>query len=301
MKITRVSFTLFFLVLTTFGISSCDNQSETELLQEKLIGDWTSLDSCKNHASDFGYSQLLLSFEKANFRTKITGEENFVIVDKKSIYIKSTDRNGHPDWHYYKIVFLGKRFLKIKPKDQITKKHIGSQIDRPYNGETITLRKCRKRNAVLPKKIVLYASTCCGSCPSFLLEINKNRSIRYLGMGFSKKGSFTKKISKTAYRHLLNRIQQMPINRLKKEYVGCVADAQVSYINIFYGNHHVSYKLDLCEYTPPELKFMLDELMHIGTDTTGMIKARKEFHFSDFDVKNFHPISLKELPRFAPY
>ena len=86
-------------------------------------------------------------------------------------------------------------------------------------------------------KVSMHRTACFGKCPTYSLEINKNGSVIYTSVRFTKfDGVYTKKFSIYKVKNIFLQINLLKLDTCKNEYEQIIADLPGLNFNIDYTN-----------------------------------------------------------------
>lgn len=86
-------------------------------------------------------------------------------------------------------------------------------------------------------KVSMYRTACFGKCPTYSLVINKNGSVTYTSIRFTKfEGTYTKKFSIDKVKNIFLQINLLKLDTCQNEYEQIIADLPGLNFNIDYTN-----------------------------------------------------------------
>jgi hypothetical protein len=86
-------------------------------------------------------------------------------------------------------------------------------------------------------KVSMHRTACFGKCPTYSLEINKNGSVTYTSIRFTKfEGIYTKKFSIDKVKNIFLQINLLKLDTCQNEYEQIIADLPGLNFNIDYTN-----------------------------------------------------------------
>jgi len=86
-------------------------------------------------------------------------------------------------------------------------------------------------------KVNMHRTACFGKCPTYSLEINKNGSVTYTSIRFTKfEGIYTKKFSIDKVKNIFLQINLLKLDTCQNEYEQIIADLPGLNFNIDYTN-----------------------------------------------------------------
>lgn len=87
------------------------------------------------------------------------------------------------------------------------------------------------------QKVSMHRTACFGKCPTYSLEINKNGSVTYTSIRFTKfEGIYTKKFSIDKVKNIFLQINLLKLDTCQNEYEQIIADLPGLNFNIDYTN-----------------------------------------------------------------
>jgi len=123
------------------------------------------------------------------------------------------------------------------------------QIDTLIYKYDAFIEKSKKAASYVIDSIIVENSSCLGSCPSFTLAINKDRSAFYNAAFYNPvDGKFTAKIGKANYINILNLINYINIKNLKDNYAVPWTDDQTATLRIKFKDGSVKQIRDYGEF-----------------------------------------------------
>jgi hypothetical protein len=86
-------------------------------------------------------------------------------------------------------------------------------------------------------KVSMHRTACFGKCPTYSLEINKNGSVTYTSIRFTKfEGIYTKKFSIDKVKNIFLQVNLLKLDTCQNEYEQIIADLPGLNFNIDYTN-----------------------------------------------------------------
>lgn len=255
---------LISILLLTLIVSSCIDKSDHHSYEE-IQGEWILLNKNDKKLQH----QLYVSFKDSicNYITSPSNSSYYSISnDTLTINQRTFSENKE-------ILELRKTFLF-----QIEELNQSELILSPLNNGSADLfnsiyfdnlgrigfRRLERQNNSEFMRIGLYSTYCFGRCPSMYLEIDKNGSILFNGIGHTEKiGYYSGKLDLTQIKNLRNWINSVDLSKLKKNYAASYTDAQTTTIIIETSNGVFKTLVYGYDEEPIELRILINELMRI--------------------------------------
>jgi hypothetical protein len=259
MKLPLKIITAGILIISSFLLStSCKNEhlEKDKATYTLLQGDWITdykpngMDLFHGHSTVFSFEDSLCSTENPFF------EFNRFKIRENIVHIWSYGVHRKIIYHQYKILALNKKWLRIVSADSLKK---GSKHD------TLVLRKLQQENTILPDKISFFSSPCFGTCPSFCMEVDRSKNVRFYGRHHvdameGRKG----KLSEKQYNMLVRLIRQLPIRTMKNHYDCHWTDDQTCCISIRHNGKWDEYYVYGYDKEPIELRILLNRFFFLS-------------------------------------
>ncbi len=273
---------------------SCNASRDKEFLIN-IQGDWIS---CQDFV-DYQQRRLFLSIIDTNCTFLYDWNYNCTFrIEDEILTIKEIEPvKSLVSIYQFRILQLTNDTLKIAAANKGTK-------DRLIN-DSILFTRAIPKNRIKPKLISFFTSDCYGSCPSFFIEIDSSKSVKFYGNNeFNKyKGGCRGNISNTDYIKLINKVHYLDLLNIDSSYKAGWNDSQYCLIVIDYEDKSLETSVYGNDKEPVELRMLFGEIFKISerlelvNDTTVDFST---FSHNSIFLK-FYPLPPGPLPEKAKF
>lgn len=265
---------------------SCNTSRDKEYLIN-IQGDWISDQDCV----DYHKRKLFLSTQDSNCTYLYAWNYNCTFrIQDEILTIKEIEPvKSMVSIYQFRILQLTNDTLKIAAANKGTKDRLNiNEID-----DSILFTRAIHKNRARLKLISFFTSDCYGPCPSFSIEIDSSKSVKFYGNNeFNKfRGGCRGKISYTDYAKLINNIHYLDLANIDSSYKAPVTDNQYCLIVIDYEDKRFASSVYGFDKEPIELRMLFGEIFKIAekldlvNDTT-----------VDFSTFKHNPVFLQFYP-----
>jgi hypothetical protein len=273
---------LFLIFIQLF---SCSQKKETDIYH-MIQGDWVS----ERDIHDYSGRNLIFSFEDTScaylyawgYSTSYRIENDLLLI--KETLFKSQEANAKREICTFKITKLVKDTIQIVPVSERAK--LTYELNEIK--DTIDFIKIKQKNNIIPSKVSFFTSKCYGTCPSFFLEIDSTRQVKFYGNEYTEVlGGAKGIIDVQDYHALMIKIQNLQIDSIKTEYEASWTDDQTCLVVIDYNKMRIQSKVYGNSEEPIELRLIFHKLFEIARklelEKDSTIKYSSFNHFSVFN------------------
>lgn len=233
---------LLFIVF----LFSCQTKPNTPL---NIKGDWVG----KKDSSDDANKRPVFSFNDSTGKLHVpwTDEIRYSVKANKVYIYRGTDSTEYKMSDTFTILKINNDSLILKnDKDSIH--------------QLIQLRKIQPQNYIRPSKIYFVSSGCFGSCPSMFLEIDSLGKLIFDGKLYTKDiGFYSTQLTSSVYNTILQKIQNIKLDSLKRNYEANWSDDQTCEIHILTGHKEFITTVYGYDKEPIELRILINYLMEL--------------------------------------
>lgn len=234
--------TLLFVVF----LFSCQTKPTTPL---NIKGDWVG----KKDSLEDANKRLVFSFNDSTGKlyTPWTHEIKYSVLGNKVVIYRGTDSTEYKMSGTFTILKIDNDSLVLKNEEDSIH-------------QLIQLRKIQQQNSIQPSKIYFASSGCFGSCPSMYLEIDSLGKLIFKGRSFTKNiGFYSSQLTSSIYNTILQKIQNIKLDSLKRKYEANWSDDQTCGIHILIGNKEIFTTVYGFDKEPIELRILINYLKEL--------------------------------------
>ena len=203
--------TVFLSITLVFLLVSCgkSDQEISDELRAKIQGDWFMQNENNNY--------YLFSFEDSLFNNNYEDHYCHYHIRKDTLIIDHHGKtnSNHPNKETYKIIHIGKKWMKLLPVDP-TKDRLESFYDEPT--DTLCLQKMQPKNSIKPTSFGVYIGATLNK-PTTCIEIKSTREALFLEGNYLEDKTLKKGIlSHSEYTEIVKYIHYLPLKSMKDSY-----------------------------------------------------------------------------------